>query len=69
MLLTRDGCCHVAVLFEQDEAIAVVLRGEALVDLVLVLPDALFDVAGEADVEGVAATGDYVGVEASGHGE
>jgi len=48
-------------LFEPDEAIAVVARGESFVRLALVFEDSMAEVAGDTDVEGAAFAGDDVG--------
>ena len=58
---TGDGGFHVGVGFVPDEGVYSVLVGEAVGEVVFVLPDALDEVGGDAYVEGaVGSTGEDV---------
>jgi len=70
--LAGDRTFHGVVLFVPDECLDVVLGGESLDDSFAVLPDALNQVGGDADIErAVACTGHdvYGWVEFTLHGE
>jgi hypothetical protein len=61
LFLTGDGAFHAAVLFEPDEDFHAVPFGEAGDNAFAVLPDALHQIGGDAEVDGaVALAGDDV---------
>ncbi len=61
LLFAGDGLGDFLIALEPDESIAVVLLCEAVVFPPFVLEDALFQIAGDANVERVAAAGHDVG--------
>src|ERR1700733_4104994 len=62
LLFAGDGGAGAAVLLKPDEAIAIVGGRESFVEFAFVGEDAALQIAGHADVEGVAAAGYDVGV-------
>jgi hypothetical protein len=60
LLFACDGVADVLMDFEPDKSVAVVTLSEAVVLLSFVLEDALLQVSGDANVEGMASTRDDI---------